>query len=130
MPTTPNITPILVYADIEAALSFLVEAFGFEPGPLHRSDDGQVVHGEVYANGGPIWLHRETPEHDLSSPRSHQLAFGGLAILVEDVDTHYERARAAGAMIEQMPQDQPYGRREYGVRDREGHRWWFGTEVE
>jgi uncharacterized glyoxalase superfamily protein PhnB len=23
--------------------------------------------------------------------------------------------------------DQPYGQREYGVRDCEGHRWWFAT---
>ncbi|MDJ0311816.1 VOC family protein [Arthrobacter sp. H35-D1] len=50
--------------------------------------------------------------------------------LVEDVDAHYERVRAAGAVIEHTPQDQPYGRREYGVRDPEGHRWWFGTALE
>jgi uncharacterized glyoxalase superfamily protein PhnB len=36
------------------------------------------------------------------------------------------RARLAGA-FDSEPTDQPYGRREYGVRDLEGHRWWFGT---
>jgi uncharacterized glyoxalase superfamily protein PhnB len=25
------------------------------------------------------------------------------------------------------PVDQPYGQREYGARDSEGHRWWFTT---
>ncbi len=57
------------------------------------------------------------------------MAFGGLAVLVDDVDAHCEHARAAGAVIDHRPQDQPYGRREYGARDPEGHRWWFGTKV-
>ncbi len=113
MSATPRFTPVLVYSDIEAAHTFLVDTFGFEAGSLHRSVDGQVVHGEVHVDGASIWLHRE--------------AFGGLAVLVNDVDAHYERARAAGAVIDHASQDQPYGRREYGVRDREGHRWWFGT---
>jgi uncharacterized glyoxalase superfamily protein PhnB len=46
---------------------------------------------------------------------------------VDDVDAHYESACAAGAKIETEPQNQPYGQREYGVRDPEGHRWWFAT---
>jgi len=29
--------------------------------------------------------------------------------------------------FDSQPIDQPYGRREYGARDLEGHRWWFGT---
>ena len=27
--------------------------------------------------------------------------------------------------MESEPSDQPYGLREYGVRDLENHRWWF-----
>jgi len=127
MSATPRFTPVLVYSDIEAAHTFLVDTFGFEAGSLHRSVDGQVVHGEVHVDGASIWLHRETADHGLASPQSHHAAFGGLAVLVNDVDAHYERARAAGAVIDHAPQDQPYGRREYGVGDREGHRWWFGT---
>ncbi len=129
MSPTPRITPVLVYADIEAAHIFLVNAFGFDVGSLHRSGDGQVVHGEVHVEGESIWLHRATTDHDLTSPRSQDMAFGGLAVLVEDVDAHCDRARAAGAVIDHAPQNQPYGRREYGARDPEGHRWWFGTEL-
>jgi hypothetical protein len=32
-------------------------------------------------------------------------------------------------MIESEPLDQPYGLREYGARDLEGHRFWFGSPV-
>jgi uncharacterized glyoxalase superfamily protein PhnB len=48
---------------------------------------------------------------------------------VDDVDEHYEQARAAGARLDHPPVDQPYGRREYEARDLEGHRWWFGTPL-
>ncbi len=50
-------------------------------------------------------------------------------IRVDDVDTHYAQARASGARIESEPQDMPYGQREYGARDPEGHRWWFAAPL-
>lgn len=28
-----------------------------------------------------------------------------------------------------QPVDQPYGQREYGARDLEGHRWWFASPL-
>ncbi len=93
------------------------------------SPTSSPVHGEVYAGSEAIWLHRVTSEHGLASPRSQDAASGGLAVGVDDVDAHYERARAAGARIDNPPVDQHRGRREYGARDPEGHRWWFGTAL-
>ncbi len=129
MPNFQRIIPLLVYDDIEAAHDFLVRAFGLEAGRIDRDAEGRVVHGEVYTGSEAIWLHRVTSEHELVSPRSQDAASGGLAVSVDDVDAHYERARAAGARIDSAPVDQPYGRREYGARDPEGHRWWFGTPL-
>jgi uncharacterized glyoxalase superfamily protein PhnB len=124
-----RIIPVLVYEDIEAGHDFLVNAFGLQAGPIVRDDEGHVVHGEVYTGSEVVWLHRVTSEHDLVSPLSHEAASSGLAVTVDDVDTHHQRARAAGARIDGPPVDQPYGRREYGARDPEGHRWWFGTPL-
>ena len=39
------------------------------------------------------------------------------------------QACVAGAEIEHEPQDQPYGVREYSVRDLEGRRWAFVTPL-
>jgi uncharacterized glyoxalase superfamily protein PhnB len=66
-------------------------------------------------------------EHRLNSPLASDVAHSGLFVYVDNVDAHYERARAAGALIDSQPVDQPYGQREYGARDLEGHRWWFAT---
>lgn len=121
--------PVLVYADIEAAHDFLVTAFGFTSGGLHRDDDGNVVHGEVRIGGSPVWLHRVTPEHQMASPEQAGEVHGGLEVIVPDVDAHFERARAAGAQILRPVADQPYGLREYGARDPQNHRWWFSSPV-
>jgi uncharacterized glyoxalase superfamily protein PhnB len=96
---------------------------------VHRTPEGQPVHGEVRAGDTAIWLHRVTGEHRLDSPLAVDVANSGLFVNVDDVDAHYQRARSAGAHIDSEPVDQPYGQREYGARDLEGHRWWFAAPV-
>jgi len=50
----------------------------------------------------------------------------GHLVEVDDLDAHYERARAAGATIIREPEDPGIGRRIYTAEDPEGHRWMFG----
>ena len=122
---TCPVIPVLIYDDIEAADAYLVRVFGFTSDGVERTPDGMVVHGEVRLGDARIWLHRATDE--LASPRSLTQVNGGLVVHVDDVDAHFARARDAGAVIEREPEDQPYGQREYGARDLEGHHWWFAT---
>jgi uncharacterized glyoxalase superfamily protein PhnB len=124
------VIPVLVYEDIEAAHDYLVATFGFTSGGLHRLDDGTVVHGEVRLGDAAIWLHRVTAEHGMASPRDAELAYGGLSVIVPDVDAHFARAKAAGARLDREPSDQDYGLREYGARDPENHRWWFASRLD
>lgn len=130
MPNPPQpITPLLVYADLPAAHDFLVRAFGFTPGGVVYSSDQEPIHAEVAIGGSTIWLHRAAAEHQLAPAGSLPAQSGGLAVVVLDVDAHHRNASAAGATIDSLPADMPYGRREYGARDLEGHRWWFGTVI-
>ncbi len=126
-PASNAVIPILVYEDIEAAHDFLVGTFGLTSGGLHRLDDGTVVHAEVRNGDAAIWLHAVTAEHQMDSPRHAAMSQGGLSVLVPDVDAHHARVKAAGARIDSEPRDQDYGRREYGARDPENHRWWFSS---
>jgi uncharacterized glyoxalase superfamily protein PhnB len=129
MADSHRIVPVLTYRDIAAAHDFLVDAFGFVSGGIHRTAAGEPIHGEVRSGDAAIWLHRATPEHQLESPLAVDVANSGLVVYVDDVDAHYEHARAAGARIDSEPVDQAYGQREYGTRDPEGHRWWFATPL-
>jgi uncharacterized glyoxalase superfamily protein PhnB len=52
---------------------------------------------------------------------------GWLYVAVDDVDSLFERANAAGAEVVMEPTDQDYGSRDFSVRDLEGNLWSFGT---
>jgi uncharacterized glyoxalase superfamily protein PhnB len=127
--TNSVVIPVLVYEDIEAAHDFLVQVFGFDSGGLSRAEDGTVVHGEVRMGDSAVWLHRVTAEHDMASPKGVTGSHGGLTVVIEDVDAHFARSRAAGANVDSSPADRDYGLREYAARDPENHRWWFSSPL-
>ncbi|MDP8910190.1 MAG: MerR family transcriptional regulator [Chloroflexota bacterium] len=116
---------IVVYHDLDSAYSFLVDVFGFGPGELVPGEDGVPVHGEVHAGDGVIWLHRETEEYRLFSARRLGAATASVAVLVDDVDAHHRHVAERGGEVVYPPVDQPYGYREYSVRDLEGGLWSF-----
>ena len=122
-----EIVPVLACSDIAAEHDFLVRALGFESGGLERAPNGSVMHGEVRAGGQRIWLHLTSETEKLAAPAKLGGAGGGIVVLVKDVDAHFEAARRAGATIVREPKDQPYGQREYTVRDPDGHSWWIAT---
>lgn len=116
---------LLVYRDLQAAYDYLVRVFGLGPGQLTKADDGRIVHGELQAGDGVVWLHPELASMGLSSPAATGVSTACMAVIVDDVDAHFRHASEEGAHIEYEPVDQPYGYREYGARDIEGHLWSF-----
>lgn len=124
-----DVVPVLACADIEAEHDFLVRVLGFASAGLERIPDGTVVHGEVRAGARRIWLHQTSKEARLNTPATLGAASGGMVVHVQDVDAHFATVRSAGAVILREPEDQPYGQREYGVRDPEGHSWWIATPL-
>ncbi len=132
---TQGVVPMLSYADGAAALDWLARAFGFRELERMIGDDGGLAHAEMETGGGLIML--ATPTPDYVGPRRHResceaarrwsqvpYVIDGLLVYVEDVGAHYERAKAAGAVLLSEPEDGPPGRR-YRAEDLEGHRWMF-----
>jgi uncharacterized glyoxalase superfamily protein PhnB len=130
MTSVSRVIPVVVCEDIAATHDFLVDVFGFDSGGVQADGDGRPIHGEVRGGDTTIWLHAVSPQHELASPRTLPQASGGLVVHVNDVDAHFKHARDAGATVDSEPTDQPYGQREYGARDPEGHRFWFATPLE
>jgi PhnB protein len=122
----PRVTPYLYYKDSAAALDFLTTAFGFTEKLRMPDESGGINHAEVVLGDGVVMF---------GTPASHRSPkeLGGVTqnvyVYVDDVDAHYEQAKAAGAEIIRDPEDQFYGDRNYGARDPEGHEWIFGTHV-
>jgi PhnB protein len=123
----PSVMPYLYYEDAAAALDFLTSAFGFTEKLRMEEDDGKIGHAEVVIGGDGVVMLGQPP--DAKSPNSLGGRTQSIYVYVDDVDAHYERAKAAGAKIVREPEDQFYGDRNYGVQDPEGHEWYFGTHI-
>lgn len=132
----PTVVPMLAYEDGEAALAWLVHAFGFRELTRRTDADGRLTHGELQAGDGLIMLASPTPDYE--APRRHRqhcaraeawsrvpYIIDGVLIEVEDVDAHCSNAREAGAVILSEPENQGEGFRHYRAEDLEGHRWMF-----
>jgi uncharacterized glyoxalase superfamily protein PhnB len=121
---------ILVYRDLRTAHAFLADVFGLTPGEITTDPEGRVVHAELYAGDGVVWLHPETDTFGLASPQTLGAATATMAVMVDDVDEHYRMVRAKGGEILYEPVGQPYGYREYSARDCEGALWSFMKELD
>jgi uncharacterized glyoxalase superfamily protein PhnB len=126
----PTFAPALFYKDPLAALQWLEKAFGFERLMVITDAQGKLVHSEMKFGDGFIMVGGEWADF-IASPA----AAGGRNTqsthvqLKDGIDAHFERARAAGAVIVREPADQFYGDRSYMAKDPEGHVWSFAQTV-
>lgn len=120
--TYPTVCPYLYYRDTNAALVFLTHACGFRERIRTAGDDGLVNHAELEFGESLVMIGRD-PDAVAGA------GSGGVYVHVDDVDRHFDHAKAAGADIQEQPTDQRYGVRSYGLLDPEGHQWWFSQAL-
>jgi uncharacterized glyoxalase superfamily protein PhnB len=138
-----RIVPMLAYEDAAGAIDWLCTAFGFEEDRSVRytGEDGIVGHAEIERDGARVML--ATPNADYQGPRRHRetceaaarwldnpWVIDGVFVEVDDVDSHYDSAVAAGATILREPNEPGIGIRIYTAEDPEGHRWMFGQPID
>lgn len=113
------LTAELHVRDLDAAVAYWHDVLGFEVS-RHDADFAVLFHRS--ASGDAMVMlapdREETPE--LRSGDAERGLGLHLRVTVDDVDGHYERARAAGAEIVYAPTDQPYGLRDYMLRVPDG----------
>jgi uncharacterized glyoxalase superfamily protein PhnB len=122
-----SIYPYLLYKDCETALDWLARAFGFEEVLRYTGDEGYINHAEMKLGDAHIFM--GDPGEHYRNPKELGQDTVGICVYVDDVDAHFERAKAEGAEIVRPPEDQPYGERRYDATDPEGHRWFFATQI-
>ena len=126
----PSFGSAVSYRDPRAALDWIEKAFGFERSMVITDKDGRLAHSEMKFGDGYLMVGSEWADF-VASPAS----VGGkntqsIHVQLRDgIDSHCERARAAGAAILMEPADQFYGDRTYRARDLEGHVWSFAQTV-
>ena len=131
----PSVIPMIAYENGPAAMDWLARAFGFRERTRMLGDNGRLSHGEMEAGAGVIML--ATPSPHYQGPKHHReecdaakqwsevpYIIDGVLVYVDDVAAHFERAKAAGAIILSPVEEGGEGKR-YRAEDIEGHRWMF-----
>jgi uncharacterized glyoxalase superfamily protein PhnB len=129
--TIANVIPTMRYHDAPAAIEWLCKAFGFEKHLVVPGENGTITHAQLTFGNGMIMLGSAIDNEFgkfLKPPRDlGRIGSQSPYIIVQDADTHYAGAIAAGAEIVLEIKDEDYGGRGYSCRDLEGHIWNFGT---
>jgi len=108
MPEAPRIFPTFRYRDAARMIDWLVEAFGFTVLARYPDDSSGVGHAELALGDSMIML-CSVRDDDYGCMVGGPDKSDGKSVLVAvaDVDALFERARRAGARIEERPTDRP-----------------------
>jgi PhnB protein len=123
-------TPYLIIKGAAGALDFYKKAFGAVELMRMDSPDGKIGHAEIKIGDSPIMLADEFPDMGFRSPQSLGGTPVSLCLYVEDVDTRFSQAVAAGATVMRPVKDQFYGDRSGTLTDPFGHVWTIATHKE
>jgi uncharacterized glyoxalase superfamily protein PhnB len=133
MPSTEaisSVVPYLFYDDVERAVRFLEAAFGFVRTFVSPAPEGGLAHAQLAFGTGRVMLGQTKGGLELTqSAASLGKLHTGIYVFVDDVDSHCERARAAGAKVMLEPKDQFWGDRMYCAMDPEGQFWMFAKTL-
>ena len=106
--------PVLHVPDVAATVAFYRDVLGF------TCDFGDDRYAVVWRDNSAIHFVR-----DQGPPRGvHMFQW------VNDVDSYYDEIIGRGATVAAAPADQPYGIREFGLRDINGVEIVFGQDLE
>jgi len=140
-PFSQRAIPMLSYEDVGRAAEWISDAFGFRETGRFADEDGTVSHANMELDSAVVMLGR--PSADYQGPKRHAelceharrwsetpFVVDGVLVYLDDVDAHFERARAAGAKIlSELEDNDAVGQRQYRAEDLEGHRWMFAEYV-
>jgi len=119
----------LPHTDPDASLAFYRDALGFEV----RGDVGYegmrwITVGPVGQPGTSIVLEPPAADPGITETERGTIAemmakgtFAGVVLATADLDGLFSRLEASGAEVVQEPMDQPYGLRDFAVRDPAGN---------
>jgi uncharacterized glyoxalase superfamily protein PhnB len=130
-PSGSTIIPCLRYRDAHAAIEWLCKAFGFTKQAVYENEQGGVEHAQLTYGNGMVMLGevrdnafgQHIVQPDQIGGRETQCA----CVTVTNCKSHYQQAKAAGAVIVDDYAEKDYGGAGYSCHDPEGHLWYFGS---
>lgn len=136
MPTNPvpdayrTATPYIIVNGAARAIDFYKAAFGATERVRLANSSGKVMHAEIRIGKAQLMLADEFPEMGYRSPESLGGSPVSILLYVEDVDSFFVKAIAAGARETMAVADQFDGDRRGTLTDPFGHVWLLATRKE
>ncbi len=127
-----TVIPGLHYRDTNAAIEWLMSAFGFVKKAAYPGPNNTIVHAELTLGDGMIMLGSAGKEGEYGRQIAQPEEIGMRAtttvyLVVPDPDAIYATAKAAGATMILDIADKEHGGRAFTCRDPEGHIWSVGS---
>lgn len=113
--------PVLAYANVNEAVTWLSAAFGFSE--RLRIGDHRA---QMLVPGGGAMVVRDAPD-SIEAEKNHAHA---TMVRVSDATALFERAVSHGATVVHPVTDYAYGERQFTVVDIGGHSWTFSESIE
>jgi catechol 2,3-dioxygenase-like lactoylglutathione lyase family enzyme len=116
---------VLVH-DPDLALAFYRDTLGLElRNDVAKGDFRWITLGAASQPGVAIvltnYLNGSPADNDALAALIAKGALNGVHFHADDLDASFEKVRAAGAEVVQEPTDQPWGTRDFAVRDPSGN---------
>ena len=126
----PGLIPYLSIRGASQAMDFYQRAFGAQVAYRINAPGGRLGHAELRVGKACFMLADPCEGHsEVAAAPEHSSAVS-LYLYVEDVDTCFAQALAAGAVQLMAPQDMFYGDRTGALRDPYGFVWNLASHVE
>ena len=117
---------MLVVRDIRRAVDFYTSALGFAVRSVMDGPEGPV-HAELRLRDTTLMLSPESQQQNSFSASTLGNTPATLYLLVDDVDSAFNRAVAAGARVTMPVSDMFWGDRVGQISDPEGNKWMIAT---
>ena len=123
-----TITLSLTCKDAAKAIEFYRKAFGAQERTRMAAPDGKIGHAELKIGDSHLFVNDEFPQMGATAPTSPTGHY--FCLYVEDVDTVFNRAVAAGAKSAMPVADMFWGDRFGKLIDPFGYQWGIATHKE
>lgn len=124
-------TPCLTVIGVDSAVAFYQAAFGAELLSSHTGADESVsIHATIKIGNSIIALNQEAPEQGILSPLSSGVSAGQVHLYVDDIETSWNRAIEAGAVVHTALYDAYWGDRTGMLIDNNGQFWSIASKIE
>ena len=121
-----QVTSVFLYVDdIQKSLEFYNEIMGAEIAQLHAEEEGGPLTLAILKLGHFSMMLHPQDEHAEEFAASKPGLGIHIQIRVDDVDAYYQHCLEEGAMLAVLgePVDQPWGWREFALKDPDGYIW-------